>query len=141
MRSSSQLFPVALVSAELVQDLAEDVYSLKPDRSADTSVRIALTRVTVQGETVMRRPPVVLLHGAFQNRGIWLTSDAQGLAADSRFELSGALASAAAGRCRGPAVSGTRGRALLADFGAHALVPTQRVMVPPGEGLCLAGDS
>src|SRR5690606_19603374 len=81
MRSSSQLFPVALVSAELVQDLAEDVYSLKPDRSADTSVRLSLTRVTVQGETIGRRPSVVLLHGAFQNRGLWLTLDAQGLAA------------------------------------------------------------
>ncbi len=81
MRSSSQIFPVSLVSAELVRDLAEDVYSLRPDRSTDTSVRIALTRVAVQGATTARRPPVVLLHGAFQNRGIWLTSDAQGLAA------------------------------------------------------------
>ncbi len=81
MRSSSQLFPVALVSAELVQDLAEDVYSLKPDRSADTSVRLSLTRVTVQGEATGPRPPIVLLHGAFQNRGLWLTLDAQGLAA------------------------------------------------------------
>ena len=45
MQSSSKLFPVALVSAELRGDLTEDVYLLKPGNSPDGSVALALTRL------------------------------------------------------------------------------------------------
>lgn len=49
MQSSSKLFPVALVSAELRGDLVEDVYRLKPNNSPDRSVELALTRLGLAG--------------------------------------------------------------------------------------------
>jgi hypothetical protein len=45
MQSSSNLFPVALISAERRGDLSEDVYRLKPGNSPDWSVEIAVTRL------------------------------------------------------------------------------------------------
>ena len=47
MQSSSDLFPVALMSAEFRGDLSEDVYRLKPSNSPDFSVELALTRLGV----------------------------------------------------------------------------------------------
>ncbi|KAF1066026.1 MAG: hypothetical protein GAK45_02043 [Pseudomonas citronellolis] len=78
MQSSSQLFPVALVSAELRGDLAEDVYRLKPNNSPDSSVELALTRLGVPGAP--RGVPVVLVHGSFSNRRFWYSPKGVGLA-------------------------------------------------------------
>ncbi|WP_301596364.1 alpha/beta fold hydrolase [Pseudomonas nitroreducens] len=79
MQSSSQLFPVALVSAELRGDLTEDVYRLKPNNSPDTSVELAVTRL---GRAEGRRGvPVILLHGSFSNRRFWYSPKGIGLGA------------------------------------------------------------
>lgn len=79
MQSSSQLFPVALVSAELRGDLTEDVYRLKPNNSPDSSVELAVTRL---GRSEGRRGvPVVLLHGSFSNRRFWYSPKGIGLGA------------------------------------------------------------
>ena len=45
MQSSSELFPVALVSAELRGDLSEDVYRQKPGISPDFTVKLAVPRL------------------------------------------------------------------------------------------------
>lgn len=44
MKSSSELFPVTLLSAELKDDWNEDTYLLKPNNSHDSTVEFALTR-------------------------------------------------------------------------------------------------
>lgn len=80
MQSSSKLFPVALVSAELRGDLIEDVYLLKPNNSPDPSVELALTRLGRAGSAA-RGIPVVLLHDRFGNRRSWYTPAGQGLGA------------------------------------------------------------
>ena len=78
MQSSSRLFPVSLLRAELVGDFSEDVYLLKPNNSPDPSVQIALTRVGLKpdldalGKNASRQP-IVLLHGHYQNRNLWLS--------------------------------------------------------------------
>lgn len=71
MQSSSELFPVVLLSAELRADLSEDVYLLKPGRSPDPSVELALTRLGRADPHAPRGVPVVLLHGSFSNRRFW----------------------------------------------------------------------
>src|SRR5690606_30956891 len=71
MQSSSELFPVALLSAELRADLSEDVYLLKPGKSPDPSVELALTRLGRADQSGPRGVPVVLLHGSFSNRRFW----------------------------------------------------------------------
>lgn len=78
MQSSSKLFPVALVSAELRGDLTEDVYLLKPNNSPDPSVELALTRLGCAAGTA-RGEPLVLLHGGFGNRRCWYTPHGHGL--------------------------------------------------------------
>lgn len=80
MQSSSKLFPVALVSAELRGDLTEDVYLLKPGNSPDGSVALALTRLG-HAAAARRGEPLVLLHGAFANRRCWYTARGHGLGA------------------------------------------------------------
>ena len=80
MQSSSQLFPVALLGAELRGDLTEDVYLLKPNNSPDTSVELALTRLGCAGGAA-RGVPVVLVHDRFANRRSWYTPAGQGLGA------------------------------------------------------------
>lgn len=80
MQSSSKLFPVALVSAELRGDLTEDVYLLKPNNSPDSSVELALTRLGRAGAQ-QRAVPLVLLHGGFANRRFWYTANGHGLGA------------------------------------------------------------
>ena len=62
MQSSSQLFPVALLSAELRGDLTEDVYRLKPNNSPDSSVELAVTRLGLPDGR--RGVPVILRPGA-----------------------------------------------------------------------------
>ena len=79
MQSSSELFPVALISAELRGDLSEDVYLLKPNNSPDSSVELALTRIGRAGAEGERGVPVVLLHGSFSNRRFWYSPKAIGL--------------------------------------------------------------
>ncbi len=81
MQSSSKLFPVALVSAELRGDLTEDVYLLKPSNSPDPSVELALTRLGRAGHDGACGVPLVLLHGSFANRRVWYTAGGQGLGA------------------------------------------------------------
>lgn len=78
MQSSSELFPVALISAELRGDLSEDVYRLKPGNSPDFSVELALTRL---GHTDQehRGEPVILVHGSFSNRRFWYSPRSIGL--------------------------------------------------------------
>ena len=65
MQSSSDLFPVALISAERRGDLSEDVYRLKPGNSPDWSVEIAVTRLGMADDSAPRGVPVILLHGSF----------------------------------------------------------------------------
>ena len=79
MQSSSELFPVALISAELRDDLSEDVYRLKPGNSPDASVGLALTRLGMAGHAVERGVPVILLHGSFSNRRFWYSPKGLGL--------------------------------------------------------------
>nr|WP_286946449.1 alpha/beta fold hydrolase [Pseudomonas sp. UBA6718] len=78
MQSSSELFPVALVSAELRGDLSEDVYRLKPGNSPDFTVELAVTRLGLAGQ---ENPgvPVILLHGSFSNRRFWYSPRGIGL--------------------------------------------------------------
>jgi hypothetical protein len=46
MKSSSALFPVALMRAEVLSsELTEDTYLLKPNNSPDPSAQIALSRL------------------------------------------------------------------------------------------------
>jgi pimeloyl-ACP methyl ester carboxylesterase len=81
MQSSSELFPVSLMSAELRGDLSEDVYLLKPNNSPDSSVELALTRLGRAGSEGERGVPVVLLHGSFSNRRFWYSPKGIGLGA------------------------------------------------------------
>lgn len=89
MQSSSQLFPVRLVSAELIGTLVEDIYLLKPNNSSDHSVELAVTRLSKKN-TDHNGPPVILLHGSFSNRRRWLSADGKGVAAylvDAGFDV------------------------------------------------------
>jgi pimeloyl-ACP methyl ester carboxylesterase len=83
MKSSSSLFPVSLLRADLVAEkFIEDTYLLKPNNSSDSSVQIAVTRLGFyEGEENKQRGiPVVLLHGSFSNRGFWFSSGGKGFA-------------------------------------------------------------
>jgi pimeloyl-ACP methyl ester carboxylesterase len=79
MQSSSKLFPVALISAELRSDLSEDVYRLKPGNSPDGSVEVALTRLGRAGHEHQRGVPVILIPGSFSNRRFWYSPKCIGL--------------------------------------------------------------
>ncbi|TRX76472.1 alpha/beta fold hydrolase [Pseudomonas mangiferae] len=79
MQSSSELFPVALVSAELRRDLTEDVYLLKPNNSPDLTVELAVTRLGLLGRESRRGVPVILVHGSFSNRRFWYSPKGIGL--------------------------------------------------------------
>jgi pimeloyl-ACP methyl ester carboxylesterase len=82
MQSSSDLFPVALISAERRGDLSEDVYRLKPGNSPDHSVELAVTRLGMADATeAVRGVPVILLHGSFSNRRFWYSPKGLGLGA------------------------------------------------------------
>jgi pimeloyl-ACP methyl ester carboxylesterase len=70
LKSSSQYFPVALLSAEYKDGIYEDVYSLKPNTSTDNSVEIALVRL--HSEQISRGHPILLVHDAFSNHWQWL---------------------------------------------------------------------
>jgi pimeloyl-ACP methyl ester carboxylesterase len=79
MQSSSQLFPVALISAERRGDLVEDVYRLKPANSPDPSVELAVTRLGLTDQPDVRGVPVILVHGSFSNRRFWYSPKGIGL--------------------------------------------------------------
>lgn len=87
MQSSSDLFPVALISAEFCGDLSEDIYRLKPANSPDMSVELAVTRLGLAsavheyGQASKRGVPVILVHGSFANRRFWYSARAFGLGA------------------------------------------------------------
>lgn len=81
MQSSSNLFPVALISAERRGDLIEDVYRLKPGNSPDFSVELAVTRLGLVASPDVRGVPVILLHGSFSNRRFWYSPKGVGLGA------------------------------------------------------------
>lgn len=78
MKSSSQYFPVALLSAEYKEGIYEDVYSLKPNTSTDNSVEIALVRL--HSEQISRGHPLLLVHDAFSNHWQWLDYGIGGVA-------------------------------------------------------------
>ncbi|UZE94714.1 alpha/beta hydrolase [Alkalimarinus alittae] len=82
MQSSSQLFPVQLVSAEVIGSLVEDIYLLKPNNCKDRTVELAVTRLTKQSSAALgiHGQPVILLHGAFSNRRHWLSEEGEGVA-------------------------------------------------------------
>ncbi|WP_421555473.1 alpha/beta fold hydrolase [Pseudomonas kitaguniensis] len=81
MQSSSNLFPVALISAERRGDLSEDVYRLKPGNSPDGTVELAVTRLGLADVPENRGTPVILLHGSFSNRRFWYSPKGIGLGA------------------------------------------------------------
>lgn len=81
MRSSSRLFPVALLGAELCGDLSEDIYLLKPRNSPDASVELAVTRLGRADAPGARGVPVILLHGSFTNRRFWFSPKGIGFGA------------------------------------------------------------
>lgn len=81
MQSSSDLFPVALISAERRGDLIEDVYRLKPGNSLDFTVELAVTRLGLVTNPDVRGVPVILLHGSFSNRRFWYSPKGIGLGA------------------------------------------------------------
>lgn len=85
MKSSSALFPVSLLRADLVAEkYVEDTYLLKPNNSSDSSVQIAVTRLgfwdSEDSTNKTRGVPVVLLHGSFSNRGFWFSGGGKGFA-------------------------------------------------------------
>jgi pimeloyl-ACP methyl ester carboxylesterase len=82
MKSSSELFPVSLMRADVVVDeFIEDTYLLKPNSSNDKSVQFALTRLGYYKPNTERTgQPVILAHGSFTNRGFWFSSKGKGLA-------------------------------------------------------------
>ncbi len=77
MKSSSKFFPARLIRADVQGELTEDVYLIKPGNSNDPSVEIAVTHLRpvkqISRALVKSRPAVVLLHGNYQNRGLWLS--------------------------------------------------------------------
>lgn len=78
MKSSSQFFPVALLSAEYKEGIYEDVYSLKPNNSEDTTVEIALVRLHSEQDSPGH--PVLMVHDAFSNHWQWLDYRVGGVA-------------------------------------------------------------
>ena len=79
MQSSSRLFPVALVSAELRADLYRRHLPPEARQQPDASVELVVTRLGQQAAGERRGPPVILLHGSFSNRRFWYSPRALGL--------------------------------------------------------------
>lgn len=81
MKSSSSLFPVALMRAEVLSSAyIEDTYLLKPNNSPDLTVQVALTRLGFNNDQSGHRgTPIVLIHGLHENRSCWLGNDFDGL--------------------------------------------------------------
>ncbi len=74
MKSSSDLFPVTLVSAELRAAWSEDLYRLKPNNSADHSVEFSVVRCSRSNGSAGSRPtqpPVLWLPHFLTSRLDW----------------------------------------------------------------------
>lgn len=71
MKSSSQLFPVELVSAERREGYFEDLYSLKPNRSEDKSVEIALLHLHASAQKSSSKA-ILFVHDAFSSHWQWM---------------------------------------------------------------------
>ena len=81
MKSSSELFPVRLLRAEVIGDLTDDVYLIKHRRdSQDPEVEVAVSHIGLYGQSSKGKQPIVLVHGSFTNRGFWLSPAGVGLA-------------------------------------------------------------
>lgn len=82
MKSSSSLFPVALMRAEVLSsEFIEDTYLLKPNNSPDPTAQVALSRLGYYEKNRSNRgTPIILIHGAFSNKDIWLDSHLHGAA-------------------------------------------------------------
>jgi pimeloyl-ACP methyl ester carboxylesterase len=80
LKSSSQLFPVALVSAEYKAGIYEDVYSLKPNNSQDRTVELAVVRL--HKARVQPGRPLLFVHDAYHNHWQWLDYHCQGIAGE-----------------------------------------------------------
>ncbi len=80
MKSSSELFPVSLLRADVLGDLTEDVYLVKHNRDPDRSVQIAVSHLGLRSRGGHSGQPLILLHGSFTNRGFWLSDKGEGLA-------------------------------------------------------------
>lgn len=95
MKSSSQLFPVRLSSAESYGDLLVDVYLLKPNSASDSSVELAMTRIGHRQAAERRSQslPLILFHGCYQNRQLWLdnidslSSSSAGMLAEQGYDV------------------------------------------------------
>ncbi|MFY0663299.1 MAG: hypothetical protein JXQ97_01650 [Natronospirillum sp.] len=79
MKSSSDLFPVTLLTAELKDDWNEDTYLLKPNNSGDTTVEFALTRFSADHARL--GIPVLWLPPFLQGRSEWLSRSEERLRA------------------------------------------------------------
>ena len=84
MKSSSELFPVTLARAESLGQYADDIYLVKHNTDRDKTVQIAVSHLSPGFGQAQPAPgsrqPLVLVHGAFQNRNQWLGLQGEGLA-------------------------------------------------------------
>jgi len=80
MKSSSALFPVTLLRADILGDLSEDIYLVKHNRDPDLSVQVAVSRIGFADNEGDRGYPLVLVHGSFTNKGFWLSGKGRGMA-------------------------------------------------------------
>lgn len=84
MKSSSELFPVTLSRAELLGSYADDIYLVKHNTDTDKTVQVAVSHLSpvvgAERPQAGSAQPVVLVHGAFQNRNQWLGMQGEGLA-------------------------------------------------------------
>lgn len=79
MKSSSTLFPVSLLRADMIGDIDEDVYLIKHNRDSDRTVEVAVSHLNLRDKAA-HLGPVVLVHGSFSNRSFWLSNKGEGLA-------------------------------------------------------------
>ena len=80
MKSSSELFPVTLFKADVIEDLTDDVYLIKHGLDDDKSVQVALSHLGIYGQSSKGNQPIVLVHGSFTNRRFWLSPQGVGFA-------------------------------------------------------------
>jgi len=71
LKSSSQLFPVEIVSAEIRDHYYQDVYSLKPNKSHDKSVEVALLHLHAKKDASAQKQ-LLFVHDAFQSHWQWM---------------------------------------------------------------------
>lgn len=76
MKSSSQLFPVELASAEVLDDRFIDCYSLKPNNSPDKTVELALIHMTPKQKNRVSKQ-ILFIHDAFHSHWQWLEPEYQ----------------------------------------------------------------